>query len=74
MIKNNLLDTKLLELSQILKKVLEYKSKYEYEDGLFELKKAYKQLLGLNGDLVEKLNIEDVMALVSAHEVTKFIS
>lgn len=71
MIKNNLLDTKLLELSQILKKVLEYKSKYEYEDGLFELKKAYKQLLGLNGDLVEKLNIEDVMALVSAHEAAE---
>lgn len=71
MIKNNLLDTKLLEFSQILKKVLEYKSKYEYEDGLFELKKAYKQLLGLNGDLVEKLNIEDVMALVSAHEAAE---
>lgn len=71
MIKNNLLDTKLLELSQILKKVLEYKSKYQYEDGLFELKKAYKQLLGLNGDLVEKLNIEDVMALVSAHEAAE---
>lgn len=71
MIKNDLQDTKLLELSQILKKVLEYKSKGRYEEGFFELKNAYKQLLGLNGDLAEKLNIEDVIALISAHEAAE---
>lgn len=71
MIKNNLQDAKLLELSQILKRLLEYKKKYRYEEGFKELQIAYKQLLGLNGQLVEKLNTEDIISLISAHEAAE---
>ncbi|NLZ48058.1 MAG: hypothetical protein GX895_04590 [Clostridiales bacterium] len=71
MIKNDLNDAKLLELSEILKKILEYKSELKWEEGLLYIKKAYKELLGLNGELVEKLSVDDVIGLISAHEAAE---
>jgi tetratricopeptide (TPR) repeat protein len=68
MIKNNLQAVKLKQLSETLSKVLETNSKKSYEESMDIINEAFRQLLGLNSDLVTMLPLQDIINFIGAYE------
>jgi tetratricopeptide (TPR) repeat protein len=68
MIKNDLQAVKLKQLSEVLTKVLEANNKKAYSESEEIIDTAFKQLLGLNSELANRLPLEDVINFISAYE------
>ena len=68
MIKNDLQAVKLKQLTETLTKVLEANNNKAYSESEEIIDSAFKQLLGLNSDLANRLPLEDVINFISAYE------
>ncbi|MDP4087828.1 MAG: DUF6483 family protein [Bacillota bacterium] len=73
MIKNDLLAIKMKQLSEIITKVLSFNEDNNFGESHLVINEAYRQLIGLNSDLVEKLPYEDTVNLISAYESAEVV-
>lgn len=73
MIKNDLLATKMKQLSEVITKVLTLNEDNNLGESHLVINEAYRQLIGLNSELVEKLPYEDIINLISAYESAEIV-
>lgn len=73
MIKNDLLATKMKQLSEVITKVLSSNAENNLGESHLLINDAYRQLIGLNSELVEKLPYGDTINLISAYESAEVV-
>lgn len=71
MIKNDLFSEKMKKLSEIIQEIMLSNRNKQYEISTGVLNRAYKELLGIDFSLVNKLSYEDIVAFIGAYETSQ---
>ncbi|MDT8716291.1 hypothetical protein IAI10_06450 [Clostridium sp. 19966] len=71
MIKNDLFSEKMKRLGEVIEKIIACNKNNQYEASNEILNEAYKELLGIDMNLVNRLSYEDIVAFIGAYETSQ---